>query len=169
MKSATGLPKQLSIDSVLEMVREKLALSSEAEWELLEEIRSHLEEAVENEKAAGVDEEIALLKAAEAFGIDESTADLQTVHAEWEILHVLLMCIVPVFCTLILRWLIFAAEGTAGGWQPMFSRPTIVAIALFTLILPIIQFRKWPYVTVGWVCFWAISLVFLAFPAIYIE
>ena len=98
--------------------------------------------------------------------IRDSSKELQDLHGEWEILQALMMCIVPIFCTLVMRWLLFSAEGTTTGWQTLFSRPTSIGIALVTLILPLIQFRRWPYVTVGWACFWAISLVFMAFPAV---
>ena len=155
----------ITIDSVLDQIRTKLNLSSESEWELLEEIRAHLEDAVDAAQHSGKDQTTALLKAAEDFGLEESAEALQKLHGELEITQVLLLCIAPIFCTVILRWLIFSASGTTNGWQPLFTRPVIVIIGLIGLILPLTQLRRWPYASIGWLFFWAISLIFLAFPA----
>lgn len=155
----------ITIDSVLDQIRAKLNLSSETEWELLEEIRAHLEDAVDAAQHNGKDQTTALLKAAEDFGLDESAEQLQELHSELEITQVLLLCIAPIVCTVLLRWLIFSAAGTTNGWQTLFSRPVIVTVSLIGLILPLTQLRRWPYASLGWLFFWAISLIFLAFPA----
>lgn len=153
-----------TIDSVLQQVRKQLNLSKETEWELLEEIRAHLEDAVEAAKLKGQDETTALLKAAEAFGVEEVGEALQDVH-RLESAEALLMCIVPVFATIVLRWTVFSAEGTARDWQQIVTRPTLLLVAIATLVLPLIPFRNWRYASIGWVFFWTISLVFMAFPS----
>ena len=153
-----------TIDSVLNQIRIQLNLSKETEWELIEEIRSHLEDAVDAAKSKGQDETTALLKAAEAFGIDEVGVALQDVHG-MESAEALLMCIVPVFATIVLRWTVFAADGTARGWQQIFTRPTLLFVALASLIVPLIPFRNWRYASIGWIFFWSISFVFMIFPS----
>lgn len=154
----------MTIDTVLEHIRRQLNLSKEKEWELLEEIRAHLEDAVADAKVSGKDEQVALLKAAEEFGVDEVGVALQAVH-QWESAEVLLMCIVPVFGALVMRWLIFSAEGTTTGWQQLFSRPTLLPIALIVLAFPAWLLRNYRYALIGWVFFWLISIIFMAFPA----
>ncbi len=158
--------KRLTVDDVLQHIGANLNLSSETEWELLEEIRAHLEDAVEAARVSDKDEQTALLKAAEAFGLEESSTELQKIHGEWEISQVLLMCIAPIFCTVVLRWLMFAADGTTDGWQTLFSRPVTITIALAVLLLPLSQMRHWPYAAFGWLIFWGISIIFVAFPAL---
>ncbi len=151
----------MTIDSLLEQIRSQLNLSKEEEWELLEEIRAHLEDAVADAEMHGKDRTTALLKAAEDFGVLESSIALQQVHKGSEMTHVILMCIVPVFFTLVLRWLIFAADGTTAGWPTLFSRPTRVLIAGVLFVLPLTQCRRWPYVAAAWTFFWTISVIFI--------
>lgn len=151
----------MTIDSVLAQIRAQLNLSKEEEWELLEEIRAHLEDAVADAEAAGKDRTTALFKAAEDFGVFESSQALQQVHKGSEMTQVILMCIVPVFFTLVLRWLVFSADGTITDWQPIFNRPIRVIIATSILLLPLTQIRRWPYVTVSWIFFWLISVIFI--------
>ncbi len=151
----------MTIDSVLEQIRSQLNLSKEEEWELLEEIRAHLEDAVADAEAMGKDHTTALLKAAEDFGVLESSMALQQVHEGSEMTQVLLMCMVPVFFTLVLRWLIFSADGTTASWSTLFSRPVRIVIAILILLLPLTQCRRWPYVTAAWAFFWTISVIFI--------
>ena len=153
-----------TIDTVLNQIRIQLNLSKETEWEVIEEIRAHLEDAVDAAKTKGQDETTALLKAAEAFGVEEVGEALQEVHG-MESAEALLMCIVPVFATIVLRWTVFSAEGTARDWQQIVTRPVLLIVALAALILPLIPFRNWRYASIGWLCFWAISFVFMAFPS----
>ena len=76
--------RAIGIEDVLASIRKELDLSQETERELLEEVRTHLEDAVADAVAAGKDKEVALLKAAEKFGVVESGSALQRVHIAWE-------------------------------------------------------------------------------------
>ena len=154
----------VTIDAVVEQIRPKLNLTAEAEWEVLEEIRAHLEDAVDAARSRGEDETVALLKAAEEFGLEESSIALQEVHGIGEMTEAILMCAVPIFCTVVLRWLVFAADGTAGEWEQIFHRPGVLVIGVIALGVPILQFKQKPYVIAGWVLFWMLSVVFMAFP-----
>lgn len=156
----------ITIDDVLEQIRKQLNLSSESEWELIEEIRAHLEDAVDAARLKGKDETTALLKAAEDFGLEESASELQLIHGEWEVSQALLLCIIPIFFTVVMRWLLFSAEGTISGWEPTFSRPITITICLILLFIPLTQLRRWPYATLTWIVFWFISFIFVAFPAL---
>jgi len=69
------------IDQVLAHIRAQMDLDSETEHEVLEEIRSHLEEAVAAAQAQGLDEQAALAEAAARFGVEEVGVELQQVHA----------------------------------------------------------------------------------------
>lgn len=156
---------QVTIDDVLEQLRQQLNLSKESEWELIEEIRAHLEDAVDAAQLDGKDGQTALLKAAEDFGFEEVSHELQKLHGEWEMTQVLLLCIVPIVCTVVLRWLVFSAEGTTTGFKMIFDRPGVIAVGLTVLVLPILQLKRWPLVIFGWLFFWSISFVFMAFPS----
>lgn len=156
--------RRLTIDDVLANIQRELNLSKETERDLLDEIRSHLEDAVADAKLAGLDEEAALLKAAEQFGIEEVAPQLQAVHLEWESADAILLAAVPVVCALMLRWVVFWAEGSALGWQQILSAPLFWIVAIAALVIPLWQFKRWQYAVAGWGIFWMISLIFIVFP-----
>lgn len=151
----------MTIDTVVEQFRAQLNLSKEEEWELLEEVRAHLEDAVAEAEARGKDSQTALLKAAEDFGIAESSFALQQVHKGNEMRQVILMCIVPVFFTVVLRWLVFSADGTTADWPTIFTVPVRATVAAAILLVPLTQVRRWPYVVASWTFFWSISFIFI--------
>lgn len=156
----------ITIDQVLELIQARLDLSSETEYELLEEIRTHLEDAVANAKAKGEDNQVALLKAAEKFGIDEVSTQLQEVHLAWESADAIIASALPVLFALILRWLIFAPDGSALDWPQLLVHPAFWIVAIIALLIPLLQFRQWRYALIGWGFFWAITIIFVAFPTI---
>jgi hypothetical protein len=158
--------KRVVIDDVLESIRADLDLSRETEYELLEEIRTHLEDAVADAVTAGKDKELALLKAAEKFGVAEVGGELQRVHVAWESADAIVACALPVLAALILRWLIFAPDGSALGWPELLARPAFWIVAVVALLVPLLQFRQWRYALVGWGLFWILSVIFVAYPAI---
>lgn len=158
--------KRLAIDDVLKQVQRDLNLSKETERDLLDEIRSHLEDAVAAAKLAGLDEEAALLKAAEQFGVDEVAPELQAVHIEWESADAILLAAVPVVSALVLRWSVFSADGSALGWQQILSAPLFWIVAIAALVIPLWQFKRWQYAIAGWGIFWMISLIFIVFPTV---
>src|SRR6266545_1462983 len=102
---------RVTVDQVLANISIHLHLSKESENEVLEEIRTHLEDAITAAAAEGWDEEMALLKAAEEFGVAEAGAELQEVHGSWESLNAIATVALPVLFALILRWLAFAPDG----------------------------------------------------------
>lgn len=150
-----------TIDTVLTAISAEMNLSKATEWELIEEIRGHLEDAVADARATGLDENTALLKAAEKFGAAEVGQALQAVHMPWESADALLACFVPVLGGLVLRWLIFAPSGTAVGWPILLQRPAVLIIALAVLFIPCLQFRRWPYTITAWLFIWSVSFLFI--------
>lgn len=154
------------MDHILERLQARLNLSSETERELLEEMRTHLEDAVADAKAAGIDEKTALLGAAERFGLDEAGSELQKLHQGWESADAIIACALPVLAALVLRWLVFAPDGTALGWPELLVRPVFWLVAVVALLVPLIRFSRWRYALVGWGLFWALTVLFITFPAI---
>ena len=154
------------MDHILERLQARLNLSSETERELLEEMRTHLEDAVADAKAAGIDEKTALLGAAERFGLDEAGSELQKLHQGWESADAIIACALPVLAALVLRWLVFAPDGTALGWPELLVRPAFWLVAVVALLVPLIRFSRWRYALVGWGLFWALTVLFITFPAI---
>lgn len=156
--------KGITIDTVLAQIKGQLDLSSQTEHELLLEIRSHLEDAVDEAKKLGMDESEALISVAQRFGGDEVGTALQELHLGWESADAIVACALPVLATLVLRWLIFAPDGTALGWQELLIRPAFWIVAAAALLLPLIQFRQWRYALAGWGFYWMLSVLFVAFP-----
>lgn len=156
----------LNIEQVLARLRKQLRLSKEAEYEVLAEIRTHLEDAVADAVAKGEDDEVALLKAAEKFGLEEAGAELQEVHQGEDALEAIAATALPILLALILRWLAFAPDGSAIGWPALLARPGFWLVAAIALVVPIIQFRRWRLALLGWAFFWLLTVIFIVFPSI---
>ena len=158
--------ERVTVDEVLTQIREQLHLSKETEHEVLAEIRTHLEDAVAEASASGVDEQMALRKAAERFGLDEAGAELQIVHSNWESIDAIAATALPVLFTVMLRWLAFAPDGSVLDWQQLLNRPGFYTLAFVALIIPIYHFHRWRYALVVWGVFWFLTVIFIIFPSI---
>ena len=154
----------MTIDDVLDQIRPGLGVEAEAEHEILEEIRGHLEEAVAVAVSRGVDERQALADAAAAFGIGPASAELRKTHAGWGTLEGVAAAALPVVFALVLRWLIFAPDGTADAWREMLSQPTFVVIAGVAILLPLARFPRRRYAIALWLFFWGLSIVTVVLP-----
>lgn len=160
------MKKGATIDEVLAQIGKHLNLSKEREHELLAEIRTHLEDAVDAAVAKGEDEEVALLKAAEQFGADEVGIELQEVHQGWDSIDAIVVSALPVLLALILRWLAFAPDGSALDWPTLLARPAFWIVALVALIVPLLEFRRWRFALLGWGFFWLLTVIFVVFPSV---
>ena len=156
----------MTVDDVLARIRAHLDLEAETEYDVLQEIRAHLEEAVEVARAQGLEEEAALAEAAARFGVEDVGRELQAAHVGWGMADGVIAAAMPVVCALVLRWLIFAPDGTAVGWQEVLVRPTFWVVSLAALLLPLLKFPRWRYALASWAFFWALSVVFFALPAL---
>ena len=156
----------MTVDDILARVRARLDLDAEMERELLEELRDHLEDAVAAARARGLDEEKALAEAATRFGVEEVGRELQAAHAGWGTADGVVAAALPVVCALALRWLVFAPNGTAVGWQEVLVRPAFWVVSLAALIVPLLRFPRWRYALVSWAFFWALSVIFFVLPAL---
>lgn len=156
----------MSIDHVLEQIRAQLDLDAEKEHELLEELRGHLEDAVATARARGLDEDAALAEAAAHFGVEKVGQELQAAHLGWGTADGVVATALPVVCALVLRWLVFAPDGTAVGWQEVLVRPMFWVISVAALLLPLLRFPRWRYALVSWTFFWVLSVIFFALPAL---
>ncbi len=156
----------MSIDDILSQIQSRLGLEAETEHEVLEEIRGHLENAVADAKARGIDEQHALMQAASEFGVEQTTAELRATHAGRGIWEGIAAAALPVLFTLILRWLIFSPNGTADAWREMLSRPTLIVIAIAAILLPLVRFPRRRYAIALWILFWGISLITVLLPTV---
>jgi hypothetical protein len=163
--------RSLTVENALAKIRRQLDLSSEKERELMDEIRAHLEDVADAARVKGLDEEIAVLKAAESFDLEELGVELQKVHAPWESADAIIACALPVLLALAMRWLVFAPDGSAGDWRLtaeaahlLLLRPAFWMVAIAGILVPLLHFRRWRYALVGWGIFWALTLVFALFP-----
>jgi hypothetical protein len=154
------------MEDLLSRIRSQMDLDSETERELLVEIQGHLEEAVAEGRAEGLSESEAVAHAAARFGLDEVGPSLQAVHAGESTADAVIAAGLPVVCALVLRWLVFAPDGTAVGWPQLLGRPAIWIVALAVLFIPILRFERWRYALVTWIIFWGLTVAFVALPAI---
>jgi hypothetical protein len=156
----------MNVDDVLDSIRARLDLEAETEYELLEEVRAHLEDAVAAARARGLDEEAALAEAAARFGVEEVGRELQAAHMGWGTADGVVAAALPVVCALVLRWLVFAPDGTAVGWREVLVRPAFWVVAVAALAVPLLRFPRWRYALVSWAFFWILSMIFFAWPAL---
>ena len=156
----------MTVDETLARVRAHLDLEAETEYQVLEEIRTHLEEAVEVARARGLDEEEALAEVAARFGVEEVGRELQSTHVGWGAADGVVAAALPVVCALVLRWLVFAPDGTAVGWREVLVRPAFWIVSLAALLLPLLKFPRWRYALVSWAFFWVLSVIFFAWPTL---
>ncbi|MBE9507518.1 MAG: hypothetical protein IMY86_05660 [Chloroflexi bacterium] len=156
----------MTVDEILARIRAHLDLEAETEYEVLEEIRTHLEEAVEVARMRGLDEKAALAEAAARFGVEEVGQELQATHAGWGTADGVVAAALPVVCALVLRWLVFAPDGTAVGWQEVLARPAFWVVSLAALVVPLLKFPRWRYALASWAFFWAMTMIFFAWPAL---
>lgn len=154
------------MERVLEQIRAQLDLDAETEHEVLAEIRGHLEDAVAVARAQGLDEQQALSQAAARFGVDEVGRELQATHVGWGTADGIVAVALPVICALVLRWLVFAPDGTAVGWREVLVRPAFWVVALAALLVPLLRFPRWRYALVAWAFFWIMSVIFFVWPAL---
>lgn len=157
---------EVTIEQVLQSLRKQLSLSKETEYEVLAEIRTHLEDAVADAVAKGEDEQVALLKAAEAFGMEEAGAGLQKVHEGNDAVEAIVATALPILLALVLRWLAFAPDGSVIEWSTLLARPAFWLVALVALVVPFLQFHRWRLALLGWAFFWLITVIFIVFPTI---
>ena len=155
-----------SIDEVLVRIQTQMSLDRETEHEVLEEIRCHLEEVVSEAQAQGTDETEALAQAAARFGAEEVGLELHEVHAGWGTADAIIAAGLPVFCALVLRWLVFAPDGTTLDWQQVLVRPAFLVIALVALLVPLLKFERWRYALVCWGFFWITTVIFALTSAV---
>jgi hypothetical protein len=156
----------VSVDRLLNQVRSQLDLDAETEHELLEELRGHLEDAAATARAQGLDEEAALAEAAARFGVEEVGRELQAAHLGRGTADGVVAAALPVICALVLRWLVFAPDGTAVGWLEVLVRPAFWVVSLAALLVPLLKFPRWRYALISWAFFWVLSVIFFALPAL---
>ena len=155
------------LEGLLARIRAQMDLDSETEHEVLVEIRSHLEEAMAAARAEGLDEAQAFSLVARRFGGEQEIGQsLQASHAGWGTADAVIAAALPVIFALILRWLVFAPDGTAAGWSQLLSRPAFWIIALAALLIPALKLERWRYAVAGWAVFWALTVLFVVWPAL---
>ncbi len=156
----------MTIDDVLNQIQPQLGLEAEEEHQVLEELRGHLEEAVAAGGARGLNEQQALTEAAAALGIEQTTAALRETHAGWGTLEGVAVAALPVLFALILRWMVFAPDGTADQWRELLSQPSLVIIASVAILLPLLRFPRRRYALALWAFFWGLSLITVMWPTL---
>jgi hypothetical protein len=154
------------IDQALADIRKKLHLSTEAENEILAEIRTHLEDAAVLAKLEGGDQQEAIDEVLNRFGIEEVGKELQEVHSGRESIEAIAATALPILFALILRWLAFSPDGTYAAWSQLLVQPAFWSVAAAALVIPILLFRRLRFALVSWGIFWLITVIFVVFPAI---
>lgn len=154
------------IDELANHIVGEMDLDDETTSAALDEIRGHLEEAVDGAAAQGLTPEEAFAEVAARFGGDEVGHELQQVHAGRSTADAVLAAGLPVVCALVLRWLVFAPDGTAIGWQQLLTRPAFWLISGVALLVPLLRLRRWRYGLASWAFFWFVTVTVVLSPAL---
>jgi hypothetical protein len=154
------------LEVLLARIRAQMELDSETEYEVLSELRAHLQEALAEARASGLDDEQALAQVAARFGVEQVGRELQATHAGWGTADAVIAAGLPALCALVLRWLAFAPDGTALGWPQLLNRPSFWVVALVMLLVPLLKFGRWRYAVAGWLIFWTLTVVYVTLPAL---
>jgi hypothetical protein len=154
------------LEVLLARIRAQMELDSETEHQVLCELRSHLQEALAEAHASGLDDEQALVHVAARFGMEQVGRELQATHAGWGTADAVIAAALPALCALVLRWLVFAPDGTALGWPQLLNRPSFWVVAVVMLLLPLLKFGRWRYAVAGWLIFWTLTVVYVTWPAL---
>jgi hypothetical protein len=152
-----------SIDQALRQISAELQLSSQTEHELLEEIRGHLEDALDEAVQQGHDPDQAIREVCQRFGVEDVGKALQEEHSPWESSDAIVACILPVAGALIMRWLTFVPNGSAANWSHLLLQPIFWAVAVLVLLTSLLYYHRWKYALTVWGFFWVLSLIFAAF------
>ena len=155
------------IETLLQQIEVELDLDRETEQEVLAEIRAHLEETVAEAVAAGLSQDDAIAQAAARFGPGQEIGQaLQATHVGWGTAEAVVAAGLPVLLALGLRWLFFAPDGTAIGWEQVLVRPAVWVVALSALLIPLFKFHRWRYALASWGFFWLMTLLTSWLPAL---
>lgn len=152
------------LDQALARVREELDLDAQIQHEVLEELRGHLEDAIESGRARGLSEDDALAQAIGRLGLDELGAELQAAHVGEATSEGVIAAALPVLCALTLRWVVFSPDGTIGGWREILTRPAFWVISLSVLVVPLMRFTRRRYALASWAFFWILTILFEVMP-----
>ena len=154
------------VADLLRQIQAEMDLDKETEQEVLAEVRTHLEDVDAEAMAAGMSREEAMAQAATRFGVGQEVGqELQATHVGWATADAVVAAGLPVLLALVLRWLVFAPDGTATGWQQVLVRPAFWAVALAALLVPLLKFERWRYALVSWGFFWIMTVIFALRPA----
>jgi hypothetical protein len=144
----------------------ELELDAETEHEVLEELRGHLEDSYSAAIARGANGAEALSEATARFGVEEAVRELRATHAGQGTLDGIMAAALPVICALVLRWLIFAPDGTYVGWEVLLTRPAFWVVALAALLVPLLRFPRRRHALAMWAVFWGLSVTFVLWPTL---
>ena len=155
-----------ALERVLARIGDQMDLDVETELEVMAEIRDHFEQAMSEARAAGLDEAQALAQAADRFGVEEEVGRaLQATHAGRSTADAVLATALPVICSLILRWLVFAPNGTALGWPQLLSRPAFWIVSVAALVIPLLKLERCRYALATWAVYWGLTVILVSLPA----
>jgi hypothetical protein len=112
------------LEALLTRIRGQMELDSETEYQVLSELRAHLQEALAEAQTEGLERPAALARVAARFGLQETGQGLQQTHAGWGTTDGVIAAALPALCALVLRWLVYAPDGTALGWPQLLNRPS---------------------------------------------
>jgi len=156
---------QSTIDELLLKVRSQLALDTETQRDLLDELRTHLDDAIEQASSTGLDHDHIVQDVVARFDPETTATELQEVHAGWGTADAVIAAALPVLCALVLRWLVFAPDGTAIGWHEVLVRPAFWVVAAAALIVPLLKLERWRYGLVSWAFFWMVTVLSTVLPS----
>ncbi len=148
-----------AVEEYLAELQSHLAVDLLTEREVLREVRAHLEEAVAEEMARGLDPTEATRLAVSRFGEARAVArEMESVHGN-SVLEALFSTIVPVALALAFKWVALPLIQGYQTWQHLSPPFLFVTLAALVLLTPGLFLRRWRLGFPAWLFFGAISLM----------
>jgi hypothetical protein len=148
-----------AIDNYLEDLRGQLAVDMLTEQEILNEVRTHLEESMAEELARGRSPAEAAKLAISHLGDARILArEMEAVHGN-SVLEALFSTIVPVALALVFKWVALPLIQSYQAWQHLSTPLLFVTLAALALLTPGLFLRRWRLGFPAWLFFGTLSIM----------
>jgi hypothetical protein len=146
------------IERYLSQVQARLWLDKAGEAEIVDELRSHLEETALEWQISGLSRQESEARAVYGLGdANELAQMMREAHGD-SVNEAILAAFLPVALTLSFKWVILPACQALGHWQHHVTPVVIGSLAILALLVPGLTAGRWRYGYAAWAFFSLIAI-----------
>lgn len=146
------------LERYLTEVASQLSVDPTTEGEILQEIRTHLEEAAAELEIEGLGEEGSLALAMDNFGEPREVGRmLGRLHSD-SANQAVLAAFLPVALALTFKWVLLPLLRAMAQWQGNPTPLILACLAILALLVPGLTFRRWRYGYAVWAFFSLVTI-----------